>query len=89
MASKPTSSFPMATRSRTAPRPTCCAWRRKVSRSAGSSPSRFPGGSTPKKLYSLLATDPAFNAFSLDKTQLFFGDERHRAARTTRTAISS
>ncbi|MEI9999560.1 MAG: hypothetical protein WDO13_10545 [Verrucomicrobiota bacterium] len=37
----------------------------------------------------MLATDPAFNAFSLDKTQLFFGDERHRAARTTRTAISS
>jgi 6-phosphogluconolactonase len=35
------------------------------------------GGSTPKKLYSLLATDPAFVAFPWDKTQLFFGDERH------------
>jgi len=35
------------------------------------------GGSTPKKLYSLLASDPAFHAFPWDKTHLFFGDERH------------
>src|SRR5271168_647739 len=35
------------------------------------------GGSTPKKLYALLATDPAFRDFPWDKTQLFFGDERH------------
>ena len=35
------------------------------------------GGSTPKKLYSLLATDPAFVDFPWDKTHLFFGDERH------------
>jgi 6-phosphogluconolactonase len=35
------------------------------------------GGSTPKKLYTLLAKDPAFAAFPWAKTQLFFGDERH------------
>ena len=35
------------------------------------------GGSTPKKLYALLARDPAFAAFPWAKTQLFFGDERH------------
>jgi 6-phosphogluconolactonase len=35
------------------------------------------GGSTPKKLYALLATDPGFREFPWDKTQLFFGDERH------------
>ena len=35
------------------------------------------GGSTPKKLYALLANDPAFREFPWDKTQLFFGDERH------------
>jgi 6-phosphogluconolactonase len=35
------------------------------------------GGSTPKKLYALLAQDPAFAAFPWAKTQLFFGDERH------------
>jgi len=35
------------------------------------------GGSTPKKLYALLASDPAFRDFPWDKTQLFFGDERH------------
>ncbi len=35
------------------------------------------GGSTPKKLYALLAGDPAFATFPWDKTQLFFGDERH------------
>jgi 6-phosphogluconolactonase len=35
------------------------------------------GGSTPKKLYSLLATDSKFREFPWDKTHLFFGDERH------------
>jgi 6-phosphogluconolactonase len=35
------------------------------------------GGSTPKKLYSLLATDPAYGEMPWDKTHLFFGDERH------------
>jgi 6-phosphogluconolactonase len=35
------------------------------------------GGSTPRKLYTLLATDPSFAEFPWDKTQLFFGDERH------------
>ena len=35
------------------------------------------GGSTPRKLYSLLATDPAFGNFPWARTQLFFGDERH------------
>jgi 6-phosphogluconolactonase len=35
------------------------------------------GGSTPKKLYSLLATDPAFRGIPWAKTHLFFGDERH------------
>ena len=35
------------------------------------------GGSTPKKLYSLLATDPVFRAIPWDKSHLFFGDERH------------
>jgi 6-phosphogluconolactonase len=35
------------------------------------------GGSTPKKLYALLGTDPAFAAFPWAQTQLFFGDERH------------
>jgi 6-phosphogluconolactonase len=35
------------------------------------------GGSTPKKLYTLLAKDPAFAAFPWAQTQLFFGDERH------------
>ena len=35
------------------------------------------GGSTPKKLYTLLAHDPAFATFPWAKTQLFFGDERH------------
>ncbi len=35
------------------------------------------GGSTPKKLYSLLATDPAYRHFPWNKTHLFFGDERH------------
>lgn len=35
------------------------------------------GGSTPRKLYSLLATDPAFADFPWSQTHLFFGDERH------------
>ena len=36
------------------------------------------GGSTPKLLYSLLATDPGFSSkLPWDKMQLFFGDERH------------
>ncbi len=35
------------------------------------------GGSTPRKLYSILATDPAFRDFPWKQTHLFFGDERH------------
>jgi 6-phosphogluconolactonase len=35
------------------------------------------GGSTPKKLYSLLATDPSYRHFPWDTTHLFFSDERH------------
>jgi len=35
------------------------------------------GGSTPQKLYSVLASDPDFRDFPWDKTRLFFGDERH------------
>jgi 6-phosphogluconolactonase len=36
------------------------------------------GGSTPKALYTLLATDPALRPqVPWDKTHLFFGDERH------------
>src|ERR1700730_338211 len=36
------------------------------------------GGSTPKLLYSLLATDPELRAkVPWDKMQIFFGDERH------------
>ena len=35
------------------------------------------GGSTPRKLYTLLGSDPAFRSFPWDKTHLFFGDERH------------
>jgi 6-phosphogluconolactonase len=35
------------------------------------------GGSTPQKLYSLLADGPDFGDFPWDKTHLFFGDERH------------
>ncbi len=38
------------------------------------------GGSTPKLLYALLATDPGLRAkLPWDKMQLFFGDERHVA----------
>ncbi|HEY0256670.1 MAG TPA: 6-phosphogluconolactonase [Candidatus Methylacidiphilales bacterium] len=35
------------------------------------------GGSTPRKLYSLLATDPYFHEFPWNDTHLFFGDERN------------
>jgi 6-phosphogluconolactonase len=36
------------------------------------------GGSTPKALYSLLASDPAFrDSLPWDRVQFFFGDERH------------
>ena len=36
------------------------------------------GGSTPKALYGLLGTDPVFKSqMPWDKTQFFFGDERH------------
>ena len=35
------------------------------------------GGSTPRKLYSFLSSNPEFRDFPWDKTHLFFGDERH------------
>jgi len=35
------------------------------------------GGSTPRKLYTLLASDPEFAAFPWAQTHFFFGDERH------------
>jgi 6-phosphogluconolactonase len=35
------------------------------------------GGSTPRKLYTLLVTDPAYRDFPWTQTHLFFGDERH------------
>ncbi len=35
------------------------------------------GGSTPRKLYSLLGSDPEFREFPWSDTHLFFGDERH------------
>ncbi len=35
------------------------------------------GGSTPRKLYTLLATEPEFAAFPWKETHFFFGDERH------------
>lgn len=45
---------------------------------AGSFAVALAGGSTPKILYSLLATDPVLRAkLPWDKMQLFFGDERH------------
>lgn len=37
------------------------------------------GGSTPRKLYTLLAADPAYRHFPWHATHLFFGDERHVA----------
>jgi 6-phosphogluconolactonase len=45
---------------------------------AGSFTVALAGGSTPKTLYSLLATAPGLRAeLPWDKMQLFFGDERH------------
>src|SRR5450432_1294447 len=45
---------------------------------SGSFSVALAGGSTPKILYSLLATDPGLRAkLPWDKMQLFFGDERH------------
>jgi 6-phosphogluconolactonase len=45
---------------------------------SGSFSVALSGGSTPKTLYSLLVTDPAFRGqVPWDKTQFFFGDERH------------
>jgi 6-phosphogluconolactonase len=35
------------------------------------------GGSTPKKLYAILAREAEFANFPWDKTQIYFGDERH------------
>src|SRR5450432_3805712 len=47
---------------------------------SGSFSVALAGGSTPKILYSLLATDPDLRArLPWDKMQLFFGDERHVA----------
>jgi 6-phosphogluconolactonase len=47
-------------------------------RRKGSFTVALSGGSTPKLLYSLLATDAALRAnVPWDKMQLFFGDERH------------
>jgi 6-phosphogluconolactonase len=46
--------------------------------SNGSFAVALAGGSTPKVLYSLLATEPDLrNKLPWDKMQLFFGDERH------------
>jgi 6-phosphogluconolactonase len=47
-------------------------------REKGSFHVALAGGSTPKALYSLLATDQALRSqVPWDKTHLFFGDERH------------
>ena len=35
------------------------------------------GGSTPRKLYTLLGSDPAFREFPWAQTHVFFGDERY------------
>jgi 6-phosphogluconolactonase len=35
------------------------------------------GGSTPRKLYTLLGSNPEFRSFPWKQTQIFFGDERH------------
>jgi len=49
-----------------------------VAREKGAFSVSLAGGSTPKALYSLLVTDPAFRSqVPWDKIQLFFGDERH------------
>ena len=43
----------------------------------GSASIALSGGSTPKKLYTLLASDPACADAPWDKVDFFFGDERH------------
>jgi 6-phosphogluconolactonase len=43
----------------------------------GSATVALSGGSTPKKLYTVLATDPACADAPWDKVDFFFGDERH------------
>ncbi len=43
----------------------------------GSATIALSGGSTPKKLYTLLATNPACADAPWDKVDFFFGDERH------------
>ena len=43
----------------------------------GSATVALSGGSTPKKLYTLLATDPACADAPWDRVDFFFGDERH------------
>src|ERR1700759_2583469 len=46
--------------------------------SRGAFTAALAGGSTPKAMYSLLATDPSLrDQLPWDKMQLFFGDERH------------
>ncbi len=35
------------------------------------------GGSTPKRLYAILGTEPAYETFPWNETHFFFGDERH------------
>jgi 6-phosphogluconolactonase len=54
----------------------------ETAKSAGEQKGTFSvalaGGSTPKILYSLLATDPGLRSkLPWDKMQMFFGDERH------------
>jgi 6-phosphogluconolactonase len=49
-----------------------------AARAKGSFNVALAGGSTPKALYSLLASDPALRSqVPWDKIRLFFGDERH------------
>jgi 6-phosphogluconolactonase len=51
---------------------------KSAAQQTGSFTVALSGGSTPKTLYNLLATDPAFRAqLPWDKTHFFFGDERH------------
>ena len=42
------------------------------------------GGSTPKQLYSLLATDTFRPQIPWDRTHIFWGDERHVPPRPSR-----
>ena len=50
----------------------------EAARQKGSFTVALSGGSTPRTLYGLLATDPALRAqVPWDKLHLFFGDERH------------